>query len=269
MRYSNFHTHTTFCDGKNTPREMLLAAITTGCPELGFSGHARTPFDDSYCMSAESTTAYFSEVHRLQKQYSGSIRVFCGIEQDIFSVPFEYPYDYVVGSAHYIEHDGHYLCIDAAPEQQQADVRRWFGGDWYAYTAAAFAHSALVYERTGCQLAAHFDLVSKFNEGGCLFDENDRRYRHAALEALERLAQTPAVLEINTGAIRRGWRTVPYPAPFILAHAAHLKMPVMICSDAHDTDGLLCAFDQAQALIDRFGLHQITDFAGLCAKSSD
>ena len=35
MRYSNFHTHTTFCDGKNTAEEMVRAAITAGCPALG------------------------------------------------------------------------------------------------------------------------------------------------------------------------------------------------------------------------------------------
>ena len=36
---SNYHTHTCFCDGKNTPEEMVLEAIRLGCPEIGFSGH--------------------------------------------------------------------------------------------------------------------------------------------------------------------------------------------------------------------------------------
>lgn len=33
---SNYHTHTRFCDGKNTPEEIVREAIRLGCPELGF-----------------------------------------------------------------------------------------------------------------------------------------------------------------------------------------------------------------------------------------
>ena len=39
MIFEDFHTHTTFCDGKNTPEEMVLAAIEKGMPRIGFSGH--------------------------------------------------------------------------------------------------------------------------------------------------------------------------------------------------------------------------------------
>ena len=44
----NYHTHTCFCDGKDTPEEMVLEAIRLGCKALGFSGHSHTPFDDSF-----------------------------------------------------------------------------------------------------------------------------------------------------------------------------------------------------------------------------
>lgn len=36
----NLHTHTTFCDGKNTAEEMILAALELGMDSLGFSGHS-------------------------------------------------------------------------------------------------------------------------------------------------------------------------------------------------------------------------------------
>lgn len=45
MELKNFHTHTTYCDGKNTAEEMILAAINQGFTALGFSGHSHTSID--------------------------------------------------------------------------------------------------------------------------------------------------------------------------------------------------------------------------------
>ena len=61
---TNFHTHTTFCDGQNTPEEMVLAAIEKGFSALGFSGHGYTTFDTSYCIT--DTDGYCREIKRLQ-----------------------------------------------------------------------------------------------------------------------------------------------------------------------------------------------------------
>lgn len=35
----NLHTHSIFCDGKDTIEEMTLEAISKGFDILGFSGH--------------------------------------------------------------------------------------------------------------------------------------------------------------------------------------------------------------------------------------
>ena len=44
MKYlQNLHTHTTYCDGKNTAEEMVQKAIELGFKSLGFSGHAPMP----------------------------------------------------------------------------------------------------------------------------------------------------------------------------------------------------------------------------------
>ena len=54
MKYlQNLHTHTTFCDGKNTCRELIERAIELGFNSIGFSGHGYTPFDIKYSMSKE------------------------------------------------------------------------------------------------------------------------------------------------------------------------------------------------------------------------
>ena len=44
MIKTNYHTHTEFCDAKNTAEEMVLAAIEKNFSILGFSSHAMYPF---------------------------------------------------------------------------------------------------------------------------------------------------------------------------------------------------------------------------------
>ena len=85
MIRTELHCHTVYCDGKNTPEEMVLAAIGKGFRRLGFSGHSETLFDLSYCMTAEKTAAYQKEVARLKKKYADRLAIFLGVEQDYYS----------------------------------------------------------------------------------------------------------------------------------------------------------------------------------------
>ena len=65
-------------------------------------------------------------------------------------------------------------------------------------------------------ILGHIDLVTKLNRGNALFDEDDPRCRTAALEALHHTDPDATLLEVNTGAISRGYRDTPYPAVFLL-----------------------------------------------------
>lgn len=42
MIKADFHTHSTYCDGKNTLEEMLDAAIYKKMAAIGFSGHSHS-----------------------------------------------------------------------------------------------------------------------------------------------------------------------------------------------------------------------------------
>ena len=84
----NLHTHTRFCDGKDSPEEIVEAALALGFQTLGFSGHSYTSFDDSCCMTGEREEKYRQEIARLKEEYSDKIRILCGIEQDFYS---DYP----------------------------------------------------------------------------------------------------------------------------------------------------------------------------------
>ena len=255
---SNFHTHTLFCDGKNSPEEMVREALSLGCPAIGFSGHSFTPFDPGYCMDADREQAYQQEVQRLKKAYAGQISVWLGLELDYYSEAPSFPYEYRIGSAHYISKDGEYLSIDDTPELLRDGVQRLYGGDFYAMAEDYFSLVSQVPEKTSCQIVGHFDLITKFNEKYPFFDSSEPRYRSAALQALHALKDQNTLLEINTGAMSRGWRTVPYPESFLLEEMGKLRMKAILSSDAHRKEDLLFGLSEARQLCEAFHI-QVVD----------
>ena len=103
MILQDLHVHTTYCDGKNTPEDLVLAALNRGMKCIGFSGHSYTFFDESYCMSKQNTARYRAEIAALKEKYKGKIKILCGVEQDYYSEEPTVGYDYVIGSVHYIK----------------------------------------------------------------------------------------------------------------------------------------------------------------------
>ena len=255
MRLSTYHTHTSFCDGKNTAEQMLLRAIELGCPEYGFSGHSYTPGDEDWCMSREGTELYRREVLRLKEKYKDKIRVYLGIEADSLSEEPLSDYDYVIGSVHTLVKNGVRASVDGGTyETHIANINDLWGGDAYAYVEAYYGEISEIYAKTRCDVIGHFDIVCKFNEKEHLFDESHPRYIKAATDALDKLLLTPAVLEFNTGGVYRGYKTDFYPANFLLERIAEAKKPMLITSDTHCTDSLLFGYERAAKILDGFGI---------------
>lgn len=256
----NLHTHTVFSDGKNTPEEMVRGAVQAGCVSLGFSEHSPMPpaaDQDSWAMAASDVDAYRQEILRLREAYRREIRIFLGLEQDIDSPAPAEDYDYWIGSVHGVWADGVYLPVDASPEEFDRVVREHFGGDPYAFVRAYYRRESEVVNMTNCQIVGHFDLITKFNEGGRWFDESDRRYRDAALEALEGVMERDVVFEVNTGAMCRGYRSVPYPAAFLLEAIRQKGGRVCITSDTHSDQTIVHAFPQAAELVKSCGFREV------------
>ena len=242
---SNVHTHTTFCDGSNTPEEMVKRAIELNYESLGFSAHAYSPDGDEWCLLPQRELEYRDEILRLKELYSNKIQIYLGIEQDMFSHKIAFEPEYVIGSLHYIYIDGVYHSVDTSEEIAKDTVKECFDGDWIKYAIAYYEQASKNAEITKCDIVGHFDLVTKFNEGYKHFDETDRRYRAAATEALRYEAKHCNLFEVNTGAIARKKRSAPYPADFLLKELKDLNCDIILTSDSHSVEGLGCAFDMA------------------------
>ena len=108
---ANYHTHTSFCDGKNTPEEIVLYAIEKGFTSIGFSGHGYTPFDLRYCM--KDTDGYLADIRRLKDKYKNKIQIYVGVEEDAFALVDRKQFDYIIGSSHYFCKNNQYFPIDS------------------------------------------------------------------------------------------------------------------------------------------------------------
>ncbi len=239
----DLHTHTVYCDGRNTPDEMARAAIAQGLSCLGFSGHGYAPYDRDCCMTREGAAEYRAAVAAAREKYAGEVRIFCGVEQDYWSDEDTAPYEYVIGSVHYVKRDGLMLCVDNTPEIARAAVDEHFGGDWYALAEAYFETVADVVRKTRCDIIGHFDLVSKFNEKERFFDERHPRYVAAWQGALDALLPCGVPFEINTGAMSRAWRTQAYPNWEMIDCICARGGRFVLSSDSHSDQTLCFGFE--------------------------
>ena len=158
---TNYHTHTTYCDGENTPEEIILYAIERGFDAIGFSGHGYTPFDLRYCM--KDTEGYKREINALKEKYSHKIEILCGTEEDAMSPQSRDGFDYVIGSSHYFCVDGKYYPIDSGYDYFK-ECLGIFGYDIPRLAETYFGTFANYVMKHRPDIIGHFDLITKFDE---------------------------------------------------------------------------------------------------------
>ena len=164
MTLRDYHVHTTYCDGKNTAREMVLSAIEKGVSELGFSGHGYTPHDpESYCMKRDDVGKYVAEIKSLREEFRDKISIRLGVEQDYYSAESEWA-EYKIGSVHYIKLGDEYVDTDESAEKLIDAANRYFDGDIMCVCERYFELVGDIYEKTKCDIIGHFDLITKYNE---------------------------------------------------------------------------------------------------------
>ena len=253
----DFHTHTTYCDGKSTPRQMVEAAYRMGLTDFGISGHADySMWEPGFGMSDEILAAYKKELEALREEYAGKLNLYIGIELDTLG-PVQQA-EYTIGSTHSILKDGNLVMVDDTEEKLVQAVETLWNGNWYAMAEDYFELEATVYDQLHCDWVGHFDLITKFNEGYRHFDETKDAYLEPALATMKKLNSQGLPFEINTGAISRGYRTAPYPNSILLRELKAMGGRIMINSDSHSADTIAYAFEQAQRIAYECGFRKVS-----------
>ena len=258
----NLHTHTQYCDGKDTVEEMIQTALEKDFGAIGFSGHSYGFTENSnksyspFSMTLQGTSEYRKEVKSLKEKYAGRIEVYCGLEVDMYSGIDLSGYDYLIGSVHYLMKDGNLVGMDRSEEEVRGIIERHFAGDGMEYAKCYYSELAKLPEYGKFDIIGHFDLLTKHKEKTCFFDTSAKEYQYFAIEAAEKLAGKIPFFEVNTGAITRGYRTTPYPEPFLLKELKRLGFGAIISSDCHDRTKLDYKFEQAAELLKSCGFQE-------------
>lgn len=168
-----------------------------------------------------------------------------GREDETRAILEPYPWDYLLGSVHFI--DG--LGVDGEPRLLDA-----VGVDeaWRRYfeTLAAAARSGLF------DSLCHPDLVK-------IFDERVDGFDYVAVIAA--IAESGVAVEVSTSGLRKPVREL-YPHPDFLSQCRERGVPVTLASDAHTPDLVGQDFDRARELLRSVGYETITVFDGRCAR---
>ena len=246
MKYIDLHVHTNYCDGKNSPKQMVESAIKKGVQTLGLLVHSYTPALDSddYCVDKANVTPFINEINRLKVEYKNKIKILCGVERDFVSVMPTTGFDYVIGSLHYFKVNDNLYSIDESEEGFISTVKNVFNGDYYSACENYFDTLKKLCKNCNLDIIGHFDLVRKYNKKQCLFDESNPRYLESAKSAIDELLTLNKPFEINLGAIYRGYQDAPYPNDWAIEYIKSKGGKFILSSDSHSVDTLTLDFDK-------------------------
>lgn len=245
----NLHTHSIYCDGRDTPEEMISAALEKGFDSIGFSGHSYMFFSPNHSMSLDGTEKYKKEINELKNKYSEQLDIFLGLEFEMHSRVELSGYDYLIGSIHYFRFGDKFVGFDRSADEVQRVIDVYFGGDGLAFAKKYYEDLCRLPEYGSFDILGHFDLITKNIEKMPLFDPDSPEYKRAAFEAIDALSGKIPFFEVNTGAIARGYRSSPYPALDLIKEFKARGFGAVISSDCHDGRYLDCAFEEARELL--------------------
>ena len=261
----NLHTHSTFCDGTNSPEEMVLSAIQKNFTILGFSSHTMYPFASDWHIAPREHQAYVNEIHRLAEKYQSQIQILCGFECDYipsFSIPEKSHFgnlnpDYLIGAVHYLECPKGNFTVDDSSENVKEGIFNLYKNDGKEVVRQYFDLQRQMLKKGSFEIWAHPDLVRKRNGILKFFSEDESWYKEELIETAQVAAKSDVVVEINTGAIARGTMDDLYPSYQFLEILHNYKIPVCVNSDCHNAPDLDAAFDRAYDTARKIGYKEL------------
>lgn len=239
--------------------EYVEAAIAAGIQEIGFSDHIPMYWlpeeqrDPGIAMPMAELPEYVEDVLRLRERYS-EIPIRLGIEADFIPGREEelkkllepYPWDYVIGSVHFI---GDWGFDDPSTVNRYAD---WDISELYA---KFFTLERLAAESGLFDILAHLDLIKKFGHR----PSNDLQRLYEDMAGV--VAEAGVAIELSTAGLRKPVQEV-YPHPSLLKACCERRVPLVISSDAHSPQEVAWGFADARELAIQTGYRSVVRFEG-------
>jgi histidinol-phosphatase (PHP family) len=249
------HIHTPLCrHATGEPGEYAARAVALGFTEIGFSDHSPMPQDDfdNWRMYARQLDEYVAKVRQAQKDFPQlTIRLALevdylpGYEDWICGLAARHPWDYFIGSVHYVSDS---WAIDD-PQKLSEWKNRNADEVWSVY----FERLTRAAESGFFEIIGHADLPKKFGH---------RPARDCAPlyeKFLNAAKKHNCAIELNTAGLRKDCREI-YPSREILQLAFQTGVPITFGSDAHAPEEVGMNFTEAIQLAHSVGYRECCRF---------
>jgi histidinol-phosphatase (PHP family) len=177
-----------------------------------------------------------------------------GREDRVANLLYGRPWDYVVGSIHFLADAA--VDLHGEPDWEQWDV--WRSADpekvWARYfeTLGEAARTGLF------DILAHPDLVKVWGPRVPVPEGDLRRFYERAMDGI---ADSDVAVEVSTAGLRKPAAEI-YPAPAFLEMCLEAGRPVSLSSDAHLPEQLGYEYERALELLDDLGVREVAVFEG-------
>jgi histidinol-phosphatase (PHP family) len=224
----DYHMHTPLCKhASGEPIDYARRALEIGLTEIGFSDHspmARDDFDD-WRMLTRELDEYVEKVRLAQNTYPQlTIRLALevdylpGHEDWIQNLATRHPWDYFIGSVHYVSDD---WAVDSPYK-----LSKWKGRDPFEVWSIYFERLTKAAESGLFEIIGHADLPKKFGH------RSTKDCTPLYENFLAAAKKHDCAIELNTAGLRKDCKEI-YPSREILQIAFQKGVPITFGSDAH------------------------------------
>ena len=235
----------------------VAAAEAAGVTDLGCAEHMyrftealtvwRHPFWDEWAI--DDIDQYVEAVRASPIKLGIEGDYILGAEDKLEAMLGSRPFDYVVGSVHFLGDYSldteEYTIWDGS--QDPDDIwRRYFE------TLASAARSGLF------DILAHPDLVKVWGRAGRLPSVDPKTMYEPAIEAI---AETGIAVEVSTAGLRKGVGEI-YPAPAFMEMCVDAGAVFALSSDAHEPAQIGFRYPEGLAFLAEHGVEEIAVFEG-------
>lgn len=240
MNLTNYHSHTSFCDGRAPMEDFIKEAIRQGFTSYGISSHAPLPFPTRWTMEKEDVAPYLEEFHRLKDEYQNRIELYIGLEIDYLdeysnpSIAYfqNLPLDYRIGSVHLLsDENGEIVDVDCSKEVFKERLENYFHNDLKTTILNYYGQLMLMVELGGFDIVGHADKIA-YNASFCQPDVTEQNwYKQAVRDLFAFISEKGYMMEINSKAFHQ--LGVFYPNETNFSLIRDMRIPVLVNSDSH------------------------------------
>lgn len=270
MTWTNYHSHCSFSDGTDEPRLYAQAAVAQKMLAYGFSCHVPMPFFCAWSMKLENLAAYTAEIEKLKKEFAGRLQIYRSLEIDYIpgfigpasSFIKDANLDYTVGSIHFVDRfeDGAHWEIDGTSAIFENGLQQIFGGDIRKVVTRYYELTRMMVQEECPDIIGHIDKIKMQNPANKYFSEDEEWYKAEVLKTLDVIAETKAIIEVNTRGLYKKKTAEPYPGKWMLLEVLKRNIPVTINSDSHHPKEVTAEFENSAALLKQVGFETVKAF---------